>query len=91
MNDEVVRMRRGLGPTTTKTHGIRNIEAHHRQQVPITQGGVMDELTKQTHRGPGAHTRHNQPSQLTPALRAQEVRDHWKERGAEYIMPGEGI
>ena len=89
--DEVVRMRQGKGPTTQATHGTGNIEAHHRQQVPTSQGGVLDELTQQTHRGPGNHTRHSQPSQLTPAQRAKEIRDHWKQRGSDYILPGEGL
>ncbi|QPQ30173.1 hypothetical protein [Lysinibacillus sp. JNUCC 51] len=43
-------MRRGDGPTTKKTHGDRNIEAHHRNQVPISEGGVFDELEEYTHR-----------------------------------------
>jgi hypothetical protein len=88
---EVERMRRGKGPTTRATHGTDNIEAHHRQQVPISQGGVMDELTEQTHRRGGNHTRHDRPSQLTPAQPAKEISDHYRQRGSEYIMPGEGI
>lgn len=88
---EVERMRRGKGPTTKATHGIDNIEAHHRQQIPISEGGVMDALTQQTHRGPGTHSRHNAPSQLSPAQRAVEIRNHWKQRGSEYVLPGEGI
>ncbi len=89
--DEVMRMRQGKGPTTRATHGTGNIEAHHRQQVPTSQGGVVDELTQKTHRGAGNHTRHNQPSSLTPSQRSKEVREHWKQRGSEYILPGEGI
>jgi hypothetical protein len=46
--DEVMRMRQGKGPTTQATHGTGNIEAHHRQQVPTSQGGVIDDLTQQT-------------------------------------------
>ncbi|GAA0086297.1 hypothetical protein UT300007_27360 [Clostridium sp. CTA-7] len=37
------------------------------------------------------HTRHTEPSELTPAQRAKEIREYWKKRGSEYILPGEGI
>jgi hypothetical protein len=90
--EEVVRMRQGKGPTTRATHGTGNIEAHHRQQIPIEKGGVMDELEMGTHRGPGNHTRHSQPTQLTPSQRRKEINKHYKQRGGEYILPGgEGI
>jgi hypothetical protein len=85
-------MREGKGPTTRAAQGRANIEAHHRGQVPIKEGGVMDELQMETHRGPGSHTRHSLPSRLTPAQRAAEIRAHWMRRGSEYILPGgEGI
>ncbi|MEC2077053.1 hypothetical protein [Metabacillus fastidiosus] len=84
-------MRQGKGPTTRKTHLDKNIEAHHRQQVPVKNGGILDELEQRTHRGGGNHTRHDKPSQLTPSQRAKEIREHYKERGKEYILPGEGI
>jgi hypothetical protein len=90
-NEELMRMRNGQGPTTKATHGDQNIEAHHRGQVPTSQGGVIDEITYQQHRGPGNHSRHSQPSQLTPSERAKEVRDHYKERSKEYVTDGEGI
>ena len=89
--EEVIRMRQGKGPTTKMTHGDKNIEAHHRQQVPVKNGGILDELEQSTHRGGGNHTRHDKPSQLTPSQRAKEIREHYKERGKEYILPGEGI
>ncbi|WP_253896213.1 hypothetical protein [Solibacillus sp. R5-41] len=47
--DEVIRMRRGDGPTTKRIHGDKNIEAHHRGQIPISEGGVFDELEEYTH------------------------------------------
>ncbi|MEC2071423.1 T7SS effector LXG polymorphic toxin [Alkalihalophilus marmarensis] len=47
-----------------------NIEAHHRQQVPVKNGGILVELEQRTHRGEGNHTRHDKPSQLTPSQRA---------------------
>ncbi|WEG16694.1 T7SS effector LXG polymorphic toxin [Alkalihalophilus pseudofirmus] len=89
--EEVIRMRQGKGPTTKMLHGDKNIEAHHRQQVPVKNGGILDELEQRTHRGGGNHTRHDKPSQLTPSQRAKEIREHYKERGKEYILPGEGI
>ncbi len=89
--DEVIRMRQGKGPTTKMTHGDKNIEAHHRRQVPVKNGGKLDELEQSTHRGGGNHTRHDKPSQLTPSQRAKEIREHYKKRGNEYIIPGEGI
>ncbi|MFN7769994.1 MAG: RHS repeat-associated core domain-containing protein, partial [Planctomycetaceae bacterium] len=89
---EVIRMRMGKGPTTKATHGTGNIEAHHRQQIPITNGGVIDEVQMKIHRGCGYHGRHTEPSQLTPAQRAREIREHWLQRSGEYILPGgEGI
>jgi len=88
---EVERMREGLGPTTKAEYGTGSIEAHHRQQIPIENGGVIDELTQQTHRGIGNHSRHSGPSRLTPQQRAREIEEHWTGRGAEYILPGEGI
>jgi hypothetical protein len=89
--EQVQRMRMGKGPTTKATHGTNNIEAHHRQQVPTRDGGVLDEITEFDHRRGGNHTRHQLPSRLTPAERAEEIREHWKTRGMEYILPGEGI
>jgi hypothetical protein len=89
--DEVVRMRKGKGPTTKADRGDLNIEAHHRGQQPTSTGGVIDELEMRTHRGPGNHARHSGPTQLTPAQRAAEIREHWRQRGAEYLLPGEGI
>ena len=89
--EEVTRMRQGKGPTTKMTHGDKNVEAHHRQQVPVKDGGKLDELEQGTHRGEGNHTRHNKPSQLTPSQRAKEIREHYKKRGNEYILPEEGI
>jgi hypothetical protein len=89
--EEVARMRRGLGPTTKAAEGRKNIEAHHRNQVPVREGGIIDELEMEIHRGAGNHGRHDLPSRLTPAQRAAEIRDHWLKRGAEYLLPGEGI
>ncbi|NRT73819.1 hypothetical protein BJV40_003835 [Clostridium beijerinckii] len=34
-------MRKGLGPTTKATHGDRNIEAHHRRQKSVQNGGIF--------------------------------------------------
>ncbi len=38
-----------------------------------------------------ATLRHGKPSQLTSSQRTKEIREHYKERGKEYILPGEGI
>jgi RHS repeat-associated protein len=89
--DEVGRMRQGKGPRTKAEYGTQNIEAHHRQQIPVKEGGVLDEITEQVHRRDRNHTRHQLPSNLTPMQRAKEIRTHWKQRGNEYILPGEGI
>ncbi|PEB60203.1 hypothetical protein COI87_17720 [Bacillus thuringiensis] len=34
---------------------------------------------------------HTKQSELTPAEKAKEIREHWKKRGSEYVLPGEGI
>lgn len=34
---------------------------------------------------------HTKPSELTPAEKSKEIREHWKKRGSEYVLPGEGI
>ncbi|WP_231710570.1 hypothetical protein [Gracilibacillus suaedae] len=69
--EEVIRMRQGKGPTTKMTHGDKNIEAHPRQQVPVKNGGILDELEQRTHRGGGNHTRHDKPSQLNSFSKSQ--------------------
>jgi hypothetical protein len=73
-------------------HGQSNIEAHHRQQRSVeNNGGVFDELEEATHRRNGNHSRHQLPSELPKSQRAKEIREHWKKRGNEYLLPGEGI
>ncbi|MBU3174527.1 HNH/ENDO VII family nuclease [Clostridium estertheticum] len=89
--EEVERMRKGKGPTTKATHGDKNIEAHHRGQKSMDNGGILDDLEEYTHRRGGNHTRHTEPSELTPAQRAKEIREYWKKRGSKYVLPGEGI
>lgn len=84
-------MRNGRGPTTKANAGDRNIEAHHRKQKSTANGGILDDLEEYTHRMGGNHKRHTEPSELTPKQRAKEIREYWKKRGAEYILPGEGI
>lgn len=81
---EVERMRNGRPPRP-------GMEAHHRQQVPMGNGGVMDELTDRTHRRDGNHTRHNRPSPFSPGQRGRETRGHWRGRGWQYAIPGECI
>lgn len=83
--------KRSKGPTTKAIHGDRNIEAHHRDQRSTKNDGILDGLEEYTHRRGGNHTRHTKPSELTSAERAKEIREHWKKRGSEYVLPGEGI
>lgn len=87
--EEIKRMRKGKGPTTKATHGDRNIEAHHRGQKSVKNGGIIDDLEEYVHRRGGNHTRHKEASELTPAQRAKEIREYWKKRGYEYKLPGE--
>ncbi len=82
-------MIKGRGPQTRAEHGDQNIEAHHRDQVPVSEGGVIAEITEQQHCRDGNHTRHNKSSSLTPAQRAKEIRDHYKNR-AKKIDEGSG-
>ncbi|MGX4601809.1 hypothetical protein [Faecalimicrobium sp. JNUCC 81] len=87
--EEIKRMRKGKGPTTKATHGDRNIEAHHRGQKSVENGGIIDDLEEYVHRRGGNHTRHTESSELTPAQRAKEIREYWKKRGYESKLPGE--
>lgn len=89
--EEVVRMRKGKSPVG-KDQGRIAIEAHHRQQKSIEKSnGVFDELEKRVHRLDGNHKRHDKPSELTKYQRSKEIEKHYKSRGSEYILPGEGI
>lgn len=90
-DEEIRRMRQGKGPRTKASHGIDNIEPHHRGQKSVANGGIIDDLTEYTHRRGGNHARHSLPSELTSSQRASEIRDYWKSRGSEYILQGEGI
>ena len=88
---EVFRMREGKSPIP-RLGSIDWIEGHHRQQVPLSEGGIIDELWWRTHRADGNHTRHSQPSRLSDQQRSQELRNYYKSRGAEYMTgDGEGI
>lgn len=89
--DEVRRMRSGRGPVPRSDGPDRQIAPHHRQQVPIDSGGVMDEITERQHTRDGNHTRHNRPSSLTDGQRKREIRRHWRGRGWQYRLPGECI
>ena len=69
-------MRKGKGLVTKTTHGDKNIEANHRGQKSTENGGILDDLEEYTHRRGGNHTRHTEPSELTPAQRAKEIREY---------------
>ncbi|WP_242825982.1 polymorphic toxin-type HINT domain-containing protein, partial [Clostridium tunisiense] len=74
--EEVERMRKGKDPTTKATDGDRNIEVHHKGQKSVeNNGGILDDLEDYTHRRDENHTRHVEPSELTPAQRAKEIRE----------------
>jgi RHS repeat-associated protein len=88
--NEVVRMRQGKNPIPKQSNG-NYIEMHHRQQIPIEKGGIMDELNARIHRMDGNHSRHSKASQLTPGQRRREIRNHNIQRGVDYLLPGEGI
>lgn len=75
-------MRQGKGHRNKTQHGTQNIDAHHRQQIPVQEGGILDEITEQIHRRDGNHTRRQSPSKLSPKQRAKEIRGHWKKRGS---------
>lgn len=82
--EELYRMQKGRGPTSKKDAGDRNIEAHHRGQKSVKNGGILDEIEESVHRKKGNHSRHTEPSQLTPQQRAKEIREHYKQRAKEY-------
>ena len=65
--------------------GDDTIEAHHRNQKPVRDGGVLDELAKGSHRGTGIHgKRHTKPSKLTNEQRTKEIKNHYENRAKDY-------
>lgn len=88
--EEVQRMRQGYSPKG-RDYGPDGIEAHHRQQVPVSEGGKLDMITKRSHRLDGNHTRHNRPSKLSASQRKREIKQGYKDEGAKWLLPGEGI
>jgi RHS repeat-associated protein len=79
--------------------GDTHLAPHHRGQVPVEHGGVIDELP-----GPGSalgnvHTgqpRHVNPStfnrmQRGGSLRSAETRIHWREKGARLVEVEPGV
>ena len=83
--------------------GGTNLAPHHRHQIPVRDGGVIDEIPGHGHPRGNQHTggspnRHPVKSVFnnTPngnAVRAREISDHWKEKGKRLIEinPGEWV
>lgn len=70
-------------------HGGTRLAPHHRHQLPVRDGGVIDEIPGPGHPAGNQHTtgpRHPNRSSLFEgpqgANRAQEIREHFKEKGA---------
>ena len=72
---------------------------HHRHQIPIRDGGVIDELQGPGHPKGNEHTkgspsRHPGPSVFNQEkdgakLRKDEINDHWKAKGERLIKTGD--
>ena len=81
--------------------GGTKIAPHHRHQIPVRDGGVIDELGGPGYPGGNEHTagspnRHPASSIFKSdpngeLLRQQEIRDYWKSKGQRLIelLPGE--
>ncbi len=81
--EEWANLKRGDSPN--KGAGDDQIEAHHRNQEPVRDGGVLDEIAKGSHRGTGIHgQRHTKPSKLTPQQRKTEIKNHYENRAKDY-------
>jgi hypothetical protein len=78
--------------------GGTKVQQHHRGQVPLRQGGVMDELTGPGHPEGNAHTgqpRHTNPSQFNRlkggnSLRKAETTQAWRAKGQRLVKVGPG-
>lgn len=83
------------------TAGSTRLAPHHRHQLPVSYGGVIDEL-----RGPGhplgnEHTRGKPSRHPSPSifrrvaggetLRRQEIRSHWNQKGERLIEIEPGV
>jgi len=78
-----------------------HLSPHHRHQVPTTHGGVIDEVPGHGHSSGNIHTgisptRHPGPSVFNPmeggeALRAKEIRDHWRTKGERLVEVEPGV
>lgn len=73
------------------------ISPHHRHQLPVSMGGVIDEIPGPGHPAGTQHTtgkRHPNKKTFFPkkSLRNKEIREHWKEKDARMVErpPGSG-
>lgn len=99
------------GPYTTTqrnqflagTSAGTKLAPHHRHQIPVRDGGIIDEIPGPGHPNGNQHTagtpsRHPSTSIFNSetggnALRTQEIRTHWTEKGKRLIevRPGEWV
>ena len=81
--------------------GESKVDPHHRHQIPIRDGGVMDELPGPGHPEGNQHTggspnRHMADSIFNAEkdgnkLRQKEIRQHWKDKGNRLIEVKPGV
>lgn len=82
------------------TGGDTKIAPHHRHQIPVRDGGVIDEIPGPGHpegnqHTAGSPTRHPSKSIFNSELngnklRQEEIRDFWKTKGSRSIPDGKG-
>ena len=76
--------------------GRTKLAPHHRHQLPVRHGGVIDELYGPNHPRGNNHTkgtpsRHpNRKTLFSPGERARDIRNHWKDKGRRLIQGEDG-
>ncbi len=86
-----------LGGNSAGTH----LAPHHRHQIPVQHGGVIDEIPGPRHPDGNQHTsgspsRHPSPSIFNSmpqgnSLRSAEIKTHWIDKGNRLIATGDGF
>ncbi len=83
--------------------GGTKLSPHHRHQVPIRDGGVMDEIPGPGHpagnmhtagspsRHPGPSVFNEMPGRTGAQLRASEISTHWQTKGSRLIEVQPGV
>jgi hypothetical protein len=97
------------GPFTTDqrggflsgTGGGTRLSPHHRHQIPVSHGSVIDELPGPGHPSGNVHTggsptRHPGPSVFRgmpggEALRSREIVAHWQQKGGRLVEVAPGV